>query len=120
MATILVIDDEPMIIEMLTGVLEDEGHTVYSAYGGSDGLRLAREVQPDLVLSDIIMQDVRGDVLCRTLVDQGWRKPIILMSANQSLADASQCGHAAFLPKPFELDKLLLVINQGLAPQNAA
>ena len=61
------------------------------------------------------MPDMPGDVLCQTLQQQGWHKPIILMSANPGAVDPARCQPTAFLSKPFDLETLLTTICQGLA-----
>ncbi len=101
---VLVVDDEPPIVELLALLFEEEGFLVLSAYDGAEGLRLARERQPDLVISDVSMPRLSGIDLVRRLRDDGRATPVILMSAVvRHVPDAG----VIFVPKPFDLDEML-------------
>jgi CheY-like chemotaxis protein len=106
MATILVVDDEQPVVDLLTDMLEDEGHTVVSAYNGRIALELVAHQQPDLIISDVMMPFVDGIQLCRRLREEHDAKslPVILMSAALP-PDLSSCGANAFLGKPFDIDR---------------
>jgi CheY-like chemotaxis protein len=106
MATILVVDDEQPVVDLLTDMLEDEGHTVVSAYNGRIALELVAHQQPDLIISDVMMPFVDGIQLCRRLREEYDAKslPVILMSAALP-PDLSSCGANAFLGKPFDIDR---------------
>lgn len=115
MTTILVVDDDPPIVEMLASVLDDAGYTVYCAFGGRQGFTMAIQLRPDLVLSDVHMPDVSGEVLCQRLRQQGWQQPIILMSATHTAIDLIHCTPTAFLAKPFDFDRLVATIQWALS-----
>jgi CheY-like chemotaxis protein len=106
MAIILVVDDEQPVVDLLTDMLEDEGHTVVPAFNGRVALELVAHQQPDLVISDVMMPFVDGIQLCRRLREEhdAQRLPIILMSAALP-PDLSSCGANAFLGKPFDIDR---------------
>ncbi len=101
---VLVIDDEPPIVELLALLFEEEGFLVLSAYDGAEGLRLAEERQPDLVISDVSMPRLSGIDLVRRLRDDGRSVPVILMSA---VVRATPDDSVVFVTKPFDLDEML-------------
>lgn len=107
MATILVVDDEEPVVNLLTDVLEDQGHTVVFAYNGRAALKIAREHTPDLVISDIMMPFVDGIQLCKTIraEQETHDVPVILMSAAQP-PNLEECGANAFVSKPFAIDRI--------------
>ncbi|MCA1667381.1 MAG: response regulator [Thermomicrobia bacterium] len=116
MATILVVDDEPPILDLLRDLLEDEGHTVLAARNGREALALARAEHPDLVLSDVMMPLMNGVQLARMLRDEllAWELVVILMSAAHP-PDLASAGAAAFLAKPFDLDEVSRLVARHIA-----
>jgi CheY-like chemotaxis protein len=111
MATILVVDDEQPVVDLLTDMLEDEGHTVISAYNGRIALELVAHNAPDLVISDVMMPFVDGIQLCQQLrvEHDATHLPVILMSAALP-PDLSTCGANAFLGKPFDIERFEVLI----------
>ena len=111
MPTILVVEDEEPIAELLRAVLEDEGYRVITAADGREALERLAEARPALVLSDVMMPHLDGRALARALqADPAHRVlPLVLLSA---LGAASVAGvpHAAFVAKPFEVDGLLATV----------
>lgn len=107
MATVLVIDDEAPIVELLVDIIEDEGHTVLQASNGMEGLALAREKQPDLIISDVMMPLLDGYAFLRALREDAATSHlhVILMSAAFPQGNPVQDGVNAdgYLRKPFEL-----------------
>lgn len=84
-AKILVVDDDPDIVDVLTVLLEEEGYEVVSASNGKDGLALMKEENPDLVILDLLMPILDGYGVCKTLQDPRWSKwadiPIIVLTS---------------------------------------
>ncbi len=105
-ATILIVDDEEPVVDLLTDMLEDDGHTVIAAFNGRVALEIVARQQPDLVISDVMMPFVDGIQLCKRLREEHDPRslPIILMSAALP-PDLSTCGANAFLGKPFDIDR---------------
>jgi CheY-like chemotaxis protein len=105
-ATILVVDDEEPVVDLLTDMLEDEGHTVISAFNGRAALEMVERRAPDLIISDVMMPFVDGIQLCKRLREEHDPRslPIILMSAALP-PDLSTCGANAFLGKPFDIGR---------------
>lgn len=117
-ATILITDDEVPIVELLADLLEDAGYRVVSAYNGVDALRLIERDPPSLLITDNMMPRLSGLQLIERLRDAGEPPfPIILMSAvNPDRLPSS----ISFVPKPFDLDQLLSLIDAHLATDRLA
>lgn len=109
--TILVVDDEAPIRELLRAFLEEEGYEVATASCAGEGLDRVETERPALVLSDVAMPGMSGLQLCATLRGRGARVPVVLMSASYEPDPAAEraCGCDGFLSKPFDLDELLRV-----------
>jgi two-component system, OmpR family, KDP operon response regulator KdpE len=106
---ILVIDDEPQIRRALSAGLERTGYKVVAAAGGEEGLNLASEHPPDLVILDLAMPGTDGFTVCAEL--RKWSKmPIIVLSVRDSEEDkikALDLGADDYLVKPFGIGELL-------------
>lgn len=118
MATILVVDDEIGIRELLSEILSDEGHVVYTAENAQQARESRAAYSPDLVLLDIWMPDTDGISLLKE-----WRRenllvmPVIMMSGHASIdtaVEATRHGALGFLEKPIALQKLLKAVEQAL------
>lgn len=83
MAKILVIDDDPDLVESVTMILENKGYDVIKAYGGIEGLQKAKSESPDLIVLDVMMPDRDGFKVCEELKgDPRYRNiPILLLTA---------------------------------------
>lgn len=115
MATILIVDDEEPVRELLAEVLELAGLRAVKAMNGYRALELVRQDRPDLVLSDVMMPVLSGSKLCRLLKEEPSTAsiPVILMSAaGHQVTDGT--GADAYLDKPFELDQLEALVFQWL------
>ena len=115
--TILVVDDDEGIIEVVQIVLEGEGYTVHSSTNG-DFLRELADDLPDLILLDVLIAGSDGRDICRALkVDEKTRAiPVIMLSAHSDahlIAEAS--GADGFLEKPFDVDALIDVVASYLS-----
>ncbi|HWE64413.1 MAG TPA: response regulator [Chloroflexota bacterium] len=110
--TVLVVDDDEMIIAVLRDALEDEGYEVLSAVNGG-ALPIARQRQPQVILLDIMMPGMDGvEVSKRLRADPVTERiPIVAMSASTMLAQvADQMPIDDRLSKPFEIDRLYDVV----------
>lgn len=116
MATILVIDDEPVVADLLADLLLDAGHAVVTAANGADGLRCAHETRPDLIISDIMMPELDGHGLARAIAAAPELRatPVVLMSAGPSRLSNPEPPVVAFLAKPFHIDHLLDLLDRLL------
>lgn len=116
MPKVLIVDDERGTVEMLTIYLKLKNFEVVSALLGQDGLLLAQIEAPDLILLDLMLPDITGDLVCKELRKNPATAgtPIIMISAHgaswvpdQALAS----GANLFVPKPFNHRELLDQIN---------
>ncbi len=108
--TILVIDDEPVNIQLLRRKLEWEGHSVLSASNGSDGIELAKSGEPDLILLDIMMPGMDGFEVCQKLREDDQTKsiPVIFVTAQnskQGKLEGLEAGAVDYITKPIDLDE---------------
>ena len=119
MATILVVDDELGIRELLSEILTDEGHTVELAENAAQARACRARRRPDLVLLDIWMPDTDGMTLLKEWGAAGQlTMPVIMMSGHATIdtaVEATKIGAIDFLEKPITLQKLLRAVEQGLA-----
>ena len=124
MAQILVVDDEVGIRELLSEILEDEGHQVVLAESASDARRLRERARPDLVLLDIWMPDTDGITLLKEWAASGQlNMPVIMMSGHATIetaVEATRIGALDFLEKPVALQRLLATVKRALRNPEAA
>ena len=118
MATILVVDDEMGIRELLNEILTDEGHTIYAAESAAQARTIREQMRPDLVLLDIWMPDVDGITLLKEWSKTGQlTMPVVMMSGHATIdtaVEATRIGALNFLEKPIALQKLLKTVNKAL------
>ena len=113
--TILLIEDNPDILENLTEFLEMEGYKILSANNGKRGIELAAEFIPDLIICDVLMHEMDGYEVLRLLLDstKTQKIPFIFstsMSENVDRTEAMKLGAADYIVKPFELTTLLKMV----------
>ncbi len=118
MASILVVDDEMGIRELLSEILNDEGHTVVLAENAAQARQARAQERPDLVLLDIWMPDTDGVTLLKEWASNGQlTMPVIMMSGHGTIdhaVEATRIGAMAFLEKPIAMQKLLGAVSQAL------
>ena len=118
MANILVVDDELGIRDLLSEILNDEGHQVELAENAAQARAARNRSKPDLVLLDIWMPDTDGVTLLKEWSSAGLlTMPVIMMSGHATIdtaVEATKIGAMAFLEKPITLQKLLKAVEQGL------
>jgi len=122
MQTVLVVDDEFGIGEVLEAILTDEGYRVVTAINGNHALERLAGNRVDLILSDLMMPVMDGAVLFKALqADKRYaRIPFVLMcSLPESNIQSRIKGYTAFLHKPFKVDDVLEVVQQVLGPPSA-
>ena len=110
MGTVLVVDDEFGIAELIDAVLTDEGHRVLTAANGRQGLELLAKEPLDLVFLDYMMPIMDGAAVLRSIVDDpSWRNiPVVLMSSLPESTVADRCsGYAIFMRKPFRIGDVI-------------
>ena len=104
---ILIIDDDPDILEIISFVLSEEGYTVLTSTTGEETYRLS-EIKPDLILLDMRLSgtNTSGTEICTRLKAEHTTKelPVILVSAEVDIKDlALNCGADDYIPKPFDI-----------------
>ena len=110
---ILVVDDDPVIRDMMADILEFEGYSITIARNGSEALHLLRNGERYLVFLDIMMPLMSGKELCMLMETDPQlreRHKIILMSALDNLEEAAALDVDAILQKPFEVDDMIGVL----------
>jgi two-component system alkaline phosphatase synthesis response regulator PhoP len=115
MATILIVDDEKPVRELLALIFAADGHRVVLAGNGRQALELVAQDRPDVVLSDVMMPLLSGAKLCRRLKSDPVTAliPVILMSA-AGRAVAARAGADAFVHKPFDLNEIEVLVRGWL------
>lgn len=107
-ARVLVVDDDPSILDTVTSILSSEGFDVMAANGGAQALGLLSSWHPTLVLLDMRMPIMDGWAVARAMKETGSRVPIVVMTAAESAKKwADEIGAAGHLAKPFLLDELI-------------
>jgi DNA-binding response OmpR family regulator len=107
---ILVVDDDPKICKALDQALRKEGYEVYKATDGEEALKDAREVEPDLIILDIMLPKLDGFEVCAKLRALG-NVPVLILSARGEEMDkvvGFNVGADDYLTKPFRLSELIL------------
>lgn len=119
MANILVVDDELGIRDLLSEILNDEGHTVELAENAAQARAARTRLRPDLVLLDIWMPDTDGVTLLKEWSTTGMLSmPVVMMSGHATIetaVEATKIGAHSFLEKPITMQKLLKAVEAGLA-----
>jgi DNA-binding NtrC family response regulator len=114
---VLVIDDDPHILELIQIILEDEGHQVTTLPSGDRAVEVVVETSPDLVLLDIVMRTHHGMEVLAELRKAAPAVPVVLLSwAVSQVADmpdiARALGAEAFIEKPFDAQQLIDLIDR--------
>jgi DNA-binding response OmpR family regulator len=123
-AKILVVDDEPNIVQTLRDRLEMNDYRVVTAGNGEEGLEKALGEKPDIILLDVIMPVMDGHEMLERLrrTDVGKEIPVIMLTArsqSHDIARANACGIEDYVVKPFDLSELLEKIENILEKRKA-
>ncbi len=113
MKTIVIVDDEFGLADVLDATLSDAGYRVFTASNGVQGLEVMAEHPPDLVVLDYMMPLLDGPATLHAMrADPRWRAtPVVMVSAMPEPVVRARCGgYAAFLRKPFAFEALLAVL----------
>ena len=115
--TVLIVEDETNIVDILSFNLEREGYNTIEAYDGATGLQLAREQNPDLILLDLMLPKMDGFEVCRRLRQEGCATPILILTAREEEADkvlGLELGADDYITKPFAIRELLARVNANI------
>ncbi|MDT0305545.1 response regulator transcription factor [Streptomyces sp. DSM 44917] len=122
-ATLLVVDDEPNIRDLLAQTFRLTGFAVRCADGGAAALNAVRTAAPDLIVLDVMLPDLDGFEVARTLRRDGCRVPVLFLTARDEVADRIRglsLGGDDYVAKPFSLEELVLRVRAILRRSPAA
>lgn len=118
---VLVVDDDPQILDFVTMGLRLAGYEVLSAGDGQEGLYVARSARPDLMVLDLAMPRMHGYEVCRALrADHSFDGMKIVVTSGKNYAvdikTAKSLGADLYIVKPYQMQQLTRVIGELLAP----
>ncbi len=119
-ATVLVVEDAPSEMALMSHYLQAEGFSVIGAMTGQEGLDKAIAQQPDVIVTDVVMPGISGFELCRALkrTPETQAVPIVICSSKKQNIDrlwGMRQGAKAYLTKPYTRDELISAVKQVLA-----
>jgi len=119
MAKILIVDDSPTVVTVLSKFLTDQGYDCITAGDGAAGFACAKEQRPDLILMDVVMGEHNGFQACRRLKRDTTTKhiPVVIVSSKNTEADefwGRRMGASDYLHKPVSPSKLLKAVSKLL------
>ena len=127
--TVLIVEDEKNIVDILRFNLQREGYRTLEAYDGKDGLDKAVSENPDLILLDVMLPQMNRFDVCRALRAQGSNVPVIILTAREEEADkvlGLEIGADDYITKPFSMRELIARVGANIrrtamaAPASAA
>ena len=108
--TVLIVEDEKNIVDILRFNLQREGYQTLESYDGEDGLKQALSANPDLILLDVMLPKMNGFDVCRRLREAGNNVPVIILTAREEEADkvlGLEIGADDYITKPFSMRELV-------------
>ncbi len=117
MAVILVVDDEPLQRDIIKTILDDEGYETYTASSGEEGLKIIKEIRPDVVLTDLKMEGMDGIELIESLPEEPFEPPAVVMTAYGTITSAVEAikrGAFDYITKPLDTEVLLITIKRAI------
>ncbi len=115
--SILIVDDEPEILDVISQYLGHRGYRVRVAPGGAEALALIKQEPPSLIILDVYMPGINGIGVLRQLLEQKSTIPVILLTGSQDekiLAESMDLGVLEIIGKPANLEQLALAVHLGL------
>ena len=115
--TVLIVEDERPIVEILKFNLKREGYEVLEALDGKTGLELGKTRDPDLILLDVMLPEMNGFDVCAALRDYGSAVPIIMLTAREEESDkvfGLEAGADDYITKPFSMRELLARVKANI------
>ena len=115
---VLVADDNPDILKLVSRRLERRGYSVTTATNGREALEAARSIGPDAAVLDWVMPHLQGHEVCAQLKAEGNELPVILLTARATeddIIDGFESGADEYLTKPFDIDELDEALRRLLA-----
>ncbi|WP_295585527.1 response regulator [uncultured Oscillibacter sp.] len=115
--TVLIVEDEKNIVDILRFNLQREGYRTLEAYDGKDGLDKAVSENPDLILLDVMLPQMNGFDVCRALRAQGSSVPVIILTAREEESDkvlGLEIGADDYITKPFSMRELIARVGANI------
>ena len=115
--TVLIVEDEKNIVDILRFNLQREHYNTCEAYDGASGLEKARTENPDLILLDVMLPKMNGFDVCRTLREEGNNVPVIILTAREEEADkvlGLEIGADDYITKPFSMRELIARVGANI------
>jgi len=115
--TVLIVEDEQNIVDILAFNLSRDGYDTIEAYDGVTGLQLALEHNPDLILLDLMLPGMNGFEVCRRVRESGSSTPILMLTAREEEADkvmGLELGADDYITKPFSMRELLARVKANI------
>lgn len=115
--TVLIVEDERAIVEILKFNLQREGYNTLEALDGETGLELGRSADPDLILLDVMLPKMNGFEICEKLREGGSTTPIIMLTAREEETDkvfGLEAGADDYMTKPFSMRELLARVKANI------
>ena len=115
--TVLIVEDEKNIVDILRFNLQREGYQTCEAYDGADGLEKARTLNPDLILLDVMLPKMIGFDVCKQLREEGNNVPVIILTAREEEADkvlGLEIGADDYITKPFSMRELVARVGANI------
>jgi len=114
-AKILIVDDVPDTVDIVQKLFKSEGHNVFTASTGEEGVRKAAQIKPDVILLDINLPGIDGNVALRKIKKENPDQSVVMLTAYATVDNAIQAlkeGASDFIKKPFEMDHLVHIVNR--------
>ena len=114
---ILIIDDEEVLRDVLTSLIQREGHTTLTARTGEEGLALLQREEVDLVVLDLMLPGMGGQEVLRQIRQRDLDQVVVVITAYSSIESAIEAmknGAFHYIPKPFKNEEVLLTLKKGL------
>ena len=115
--TVLIVEDEKSIVDILRFNLMKEGYNTLCAYDGEAGLELAMSSNPDLILLDVMLPKMIGFDVCKTLREKGNNVPVIILTAREEEGDkvlGLEIGADDYITKPFSMRELMARVKANI------
>jgi DNA-binding NtrC family response regulator len=121
--SVLVVDDEEVLQDVLTSLLRREGHATLSAYSGEEALEILEREEVELVLLDLMLPGISGQQVLRRIRQRDPEQVVIVITAFSSIESAIEAmreGAFHYIPKPFKNEEVLLTLRKGLEQRRLA
>ncbi|MEA4941452.1 MAG: response regulator [Oscillibacter sp.] len=115
--TVLIVEDEKNIVDILCFNLQREGYATLEAYDGEDGLEKAQSEKPDLILLDVMLPKMNGFDVCRTLRKSRNNVPVVILTAREEETDkvlGLEIGADDYITKPFSMRELIARVRANI------